>query len=100
MAGRPGFVGQGVVDVAELRRRPGSVRQVNRELLLDDPGTSAATVEHGHVQVDVVLRSVVDAVVAEGAVTARWVGACRRCLERVDGPVEVSVREVFETTPT
>ena len=51
------------------------------------------------VTVDVDLQAVNDAIVVKGHVRAPWAGECRRCLDRVEGRVEVEVQEVFEPRP-
>lgn len=87
-----------VVNVAKLRRNPGSRRaeQVRGAL----PGlavTGSAVLEHSEVVADLVLEGLAgSAVLAEGTVAAEWEGACRRCQEHIRGRVEVGVRELFE----
>jgi uncharacterized protein len=64
-------------------------------------GISTASVPpHGEIDVDLVLESIANGLVAEGTITVPWTGECRRCLERVDGLVEARVKEVFERDAT
>lgn len=89
------------VGVAELRRRPGTRRRVEASAVLAGLGISTAAVPpDAPVEVDVVLESISDGIVAEGTVTAPWTGECRRCLEPVQGRLEAHVREIFERAPT
>jgi uncharacterized protein len=44
---------------------------------------------------DVALQSAFGAVEVTGRVMAPWEGACRRCLERASGVLEVPVRELY-----
>lgn len=92
------MTGEFVVNVVELRRVLASRRQVHRSAMLD--GLVVATVQvpaDRPIAVDLVLESVSDGVVAEGTVTAEWVGECRRCLDPVSGELSLSVRELFST---
>jgi uncharacterized protein len=88
------------VGVTELRRRPGTQREVHVSTPLAGLATSAAHVPEGaEVAVDGTLESIEGAVTISGTVTAPWVGECRRCLDPVDGTLEVAVSEVFEAKP-
>ena len=85
----------------ELRRRPGTQREVQVAMPLPDLGVSSARVPEGaDVAVDGVLEAIEGAMTITGTVTAPWVGDCRRCLDPVEGTLEVPVREVFEAHPT
>ncbi len=70
--------------------------------MLDDLAISAARVpDGGLVSVTVTLEAIGGgALTATGTVGAPWTGACRRCLEPVEGSAEVEVREIFELHPT
>jgi uncharacterized protein len=88
------------VGVAELRRRLGTRRPIERQVALDGLGISTAAVPHdADVGVRLVVESISNGVVVEGEVTAPWVGECRRCLRAVEGAVQAEVREVFEESP-
>lgn len=85
----------------ELRRRPGTQREVQVATQLPELGVSSARVPEGaDVSVDAVLEAIDGALTITGTVTAPWVGDCRRCLDPVEGVLEVPVREVFEPNPT
>jgi uncharacterized protein len=90
------------IGVTELRRRPGTQRDVHVAAPL--PGlaiTSARVTEAAEVAVDAVLESIEGgAVTVSGSVRAPWEGECRRCLDLVSGVLEASLSEVFEVIPT
>ena len=90
------------IGVAELLAHPGTRRELHESVVLAGLATSAAQVpDGGEVTVDLVLEAIGGgALTATGTVGAPWQGACRRCLEPVEGSAEVDVREVFEPRPT
>lgn len=86
-----------IVNVAALGLAPGVRRRVRRRgpiSGLDVTGSSVAG--DASVQVDVELEAVPGAVIARGAISACWVGACRRCLGDVGGELRSEVVEVFQ----
>lgn len=90
-----------LVNVVELRRSVGNQRTVSESVELDDVGLASVRVEVGSaLQVDLLLETVSGGIAVNGSVTGRWDGECRRCLERVEGSLEVEVAEVFEERPT
>ncbi len=95
-----GDAGRVEVDVAALRRRPGTRRELRRRIRLDEMVVTAARVAHDRVDVDLDIVSVPEGVVVEGIVALDWVGECRRCLGEVHGHAEITVREIFEVSPT
>lgn len=89
------------VGVLELRRRPGTQRDISLSTPL--PGlaiTSARVPDDAEVTVMATLEAIEGGVTITGTVTAPWVGECRRCLEEVHGTVEAPLAEVFEPNPT
>ena len=96
MSARSAFV----VDVRELRERPGSRVAVDVEGELLDVVTSTAELIDGRGHLAVDLESFVGGVSATGVASGRFRGACRRCLEPVEGDYETEVDEIFEDTPT
>lgn len=89
------------IGVLELRRRPGTERDVRVSTPLPDLGITSARVPAGaEVVVDATLEAIEGAVTLTGTVSAPWEGECRRCLELVTGTVEATVSEVFEPHPT
>ena len=90
-----------LIGVTELRRRPGTQREVIVATAL--PGlaiTTARVADDAEIAVDVVLEAVEGGITLQGRLSAPWTGECRRCLEDVNGVVEVELSEVFEPQPT
>lgn len=89
-----------LINVMEIRRRPGTQREVTLSTPLPDLAISSAHVpSDGEVAVDGVLEAIEGAITLSGTVTAPWVGECRRCLDPVEGEVEATISEVFESRP-
>jgi uncharacterized protein len=85
-----------VVDVAELRRRPGSRLEVHTSAPAVDVRMGGVGVADGSpIEVSVDIESLSDGLVATGTVVARWRGECRRCLEPAEGDLVVDVQELF-----
>jgi len=90
-----------LINVVELRRSVGNQRTVSEAVDLDDVGLASVRVEVGStLQVDLLLETLSGGVAANGTITGRWDGECRRCLDHVEGPLDVRVAEVFEERPT
>ena len=89
-----------LVGVTELRRRPGTQRQVHVVAPVDGLAITTARVPDGaEVEVDGVLEAIEGAITLTGTVRAPWVAECRRCLEEVTGGAIVELEEVFEPRP-
>jgi uncharacterized protein len=93
--------GPWVVGITELRRAPATPRTV--ELAGPLPGLAVAD-SRVAVDTDVAATLALEVLVdgrltAIGLVQAPWTGICRRCLQAVDGVLELEVSEVFETDP-
>jgi uncharacterized protein len=87
--------------VTELRRRPGTQRDVT--LAVPVPGlaiTTAHVPDDADLRVDAVLEAIDHAITLTGTVEAPWTAACRRCLEPIHGVEVIELREVFEARPT
>ena len=87
-----------LVNVALIRRNPGSRRREQREGELEELATSTAHVPPGGaVAVDAVLEwSSASSILVTAAVTAPWAGECRRCLGPATGTLRSEVRELYE----
>ena len=86
------------IDVAELRRRLASRKNVQREAPVADLAVGPTFVpEDEPITVDLELESVSNGVIAGGTIRAPWEGECRRCLEPVRGILELHVQELFST---
>ncbi len=90
------------VGITELRRRPGTQRDVVVRTAIPGLAVSSAHVpDDAELDVDLTLESVEGtAVTARGTVGVPWVAECRRCLGEMSGTVVVAVREVYELHPT
>ncbi|NHN54466.1 DUF177 domain-containing protein [Calidifontibacter sp. DB0510] len=65
----------------------------------DHLGTEVIAVPEGQpVHLELRMESVVEGVLISGTATATATGACVRCLEQVDVPVDVSFQELFAYT--
>ena len=87
--------------MTELRRRPGTQREVS--VAVDLPGLALSTAcvpDDAEVELEGVLESIEGAITLLGRLRAPWVGACRRCLEDVTGTLDIELSEVFEARPT
>jgi uncharacterized protein len=94
--GRPEQLARLVVNVAELRRRLGQRRVEPIDVVLaPQVVVGSRTVErpvHGALTIESIERGVS----AYGTVRFEWQGDCRRCLEPVDGEIEVEIAEIFQ----
>jgi uncharacterized protein len=88
------------IDVADLRRHPGERRPVELERTFDDIRVADVEVTpDAPVLLDVVLESVQGGVEVTGRATGAWRGPCRRCLEPIDGRLDVPIHELFADVP-
>ena len=89
-----------VLDTRELGRRPGTMQQLQRTVVLpDDLGTEVISIKAGSpVEIDVRLESVVEGVLVTGSVSGRATGACVRCLDPVELDVDAGFQELFAYT--
>lgn len=89
-----------VISTRELTRRPGTMQELHRTVELpEDLGTDIIAIKAGSpVEVEVRLESVVEGVLVTGSVRGTATGACVRCLDPVDLPVEGTFQELFAYT--
>lgn len=89
-----------VLDTRELGRRPGTMQELQRTVVLpEDLGTEVIAIKAGSpVQVDVRLESVVEGVLVTGSVSGTATGACVRCLDPVELDVDAGFQELFAYT--
>lgn len=89
-----------VIPVGDLRRVPGSRRELHHEFEAHDIGLPDMRVPDGStIRFDGHLESVSDGIVLSGRITVPWRGACRRCLEEVDGTAVAPVEELWAIHP-
>lgn len=87
-----------VVDVArELLRRPGQMKILRRDVPAPEGfGLDLVGVPVGDpIHLDLRLESVMEGVLASGAVAANLTGECSRCLEAYEDHVEVELTELY-----
>lgn len=88
------------VGLADLRRRPGSRKDVEADLTIGPIEVVDSRVPAGsRAHVKLTVESSSDGVVVTGTVDAPWQGECRRCLATVDGQLHADVRELFAERP-
>lgn len=88
------------IGIMELRRRPGTQRDVRLSTSLPGLAISSARVpDDADLAVDVTLESIDGAITVTGSVGVPWTAECRRCLDDVAGVISVDVSEVFEVHP-
>ncbi|MGN6754194.1 MAG: YceD family protein [Intrasporangium sp.] len=89
-----------VITTRELTRRPGTMQELHRTVeLSEDLGTDIISIKAGApVEIEVRLESVVEGVLVTGSVRGTATGACVRCLDPVDLPVEGTFQELFAYT--
>ena len=88
------------IGVMELRRRPGTQRDVRVAAPIAGLAVTGARVPDDRpIEVDATLESIDGAVTVTGTVEVPWSAECRRCLDPVEGVVTVDLREVFEVRP-
>ena len=92
------------VGVADLRKRPGSRVDVEREVPARDLGDleviDTRVLPEDSIALDLTLESIPDGVVVTGSVEVPYAATCRRCLGDVRGTMHADVREIFESHPT
>ncbi len=85
-----------IVQVAALRKAPGTTRHELRQGVIDGMAAVSVTVPAGAVVVaDLALASYPGGITVAGTVSAPWHGECRRCGGPVAGQVAATVRERF-----
>jgi uncharacterized protein len=86
-----------VLDTRELGRRPGAMRRVQRTVAAPaDWQLDLVRVPEGsEVRLDLRLESVLDGVLVSGVVHAELAAECGRCLEPVEGSIDVEIQQLF-----
>lgn len=86
-----------VLSTHELARRPGTLREVEREIdAPEDFGTTVMGVEPGSpIRLDLRLESVLDGVLVSGEAEVQLQGECVRCLREINDTSTVSVSELY-----
>ncbi len=89
-----------VVDIVELQRRTGTRRSVGADLVLADTAVGDRSIVGGSLAVGVVVEAATEGIVVSGTVRGVSRAPCRRCLDDVDEPFEIELREIFERHPS
>ena len=84
------------VNTVELRRHPGTRREVLVDLAADELGVEDPRLTGSPVQVELVVESTLDGIVVSGAVRVTMVDGCRRCLRDVSTTVSFEVDELYQ----
>jgi uncharacterized protein len=99
---RPDVRSPYVFDVREFGRRPGAMRQFDRDVTAhtllsgDDTSLDALyTAEGADLLLDLRLESVVEGVLATGRVSGSLVAECVRCLDPVEAEVDADFQELY-----
>lgn len=89
-----------VISTRELTRRPGTMQELHRTVRLpEELGTDIISIKaRTAVDIEVRLESVIEGVLVTGSVSGTATGACVRCLDPVDLPVEGRFQELFAYT--
>lgn len=87
-----------VVGVTSLSKRIGTRVAFVRAVDLDGLAITGARAAE-EVAIDVVLEALPDVITVTGSITASWSGACRRCLDDVNGLLDIKLSERFEREP-
>jgi uncharacterized protein len=88
------------VGITEIRKRPGSQKDVDLAAPVEGLALTSSRVPDGaDVQVTGVLESLSDGLTATGTVRAPFEGECRRCLGDVRGEIAAPFKEVIEPRP-
>src|SRR5437764_13204135 len=87
-----------VIDTRELGRRAGQSRAVRRDVpvgtVLGVPDVIVVP-QGSEIDLDLLLESVVEGVLVTGTASAHTEGACSRCLDPIEGDVEIELTELF-----
>lgn len=89
-----------LVPVASIRRRPGSVLDLETTAVIPDLAVTDSWVPEGvAVSFEGTVESVIGGVTVNGVVRAPFEGQCRRCLEAARGELAAVISEVCTDEP-
>jgi len=89
-----------IIDVVAIQRRTGTRRDVVARVGVGTDSVGDIDVVDGSANVELVVEAAIGGLIVTGAVRCRWSGPCRRCLDRIEGDIEVEITEKFELEPT
>ncbi len=85
-----------ILNVRDLRRRLGQRREEPIEVTLATQKVIGSWTDDYPVTGQVVIESIERGITMFGAVTFRWRGECRRCLEETGGEQQIEIAEIFQ----
>ena len=85
-----------LVNVVELLRRPGTVKEVLVSVACDDLTFDDPRIVDEPVEVALRLESLSNGIVVDGSVSATWHGECRRCLAPIRVREAVGIEELYQ----
>jgi uncharacterized protein len=86
-----------LINIAELLRRAGSVREVDRQIEASEfDFADSRIVDGSKVDIALTLEALTDGIVVHGTLQANWQGECRRCLRPLSGRAEAEVQELYQ----
>lgn len=83
------------IALATVRRGGEKPREISLTTSLTDLQIGLSKINDGRVEVNIQLIPDGNKVNAQGTLLAEWTGECRRCLETVQGELELNVNESF-----
>jgi uncharacterized protein len=86
-----------LINIAELLRRAGSIRDVDRQIDTSEfDFADSRIVDGSKIDVALTLEALTDGIVVHGKLQADWQCECRRCLRPLSGRAEVEVQELYQ----
>lgn len=86
-----------MINIAELLRRAGSIRDVDRQIDASEfDFADSRIVDGSKIDVALTLEALTDGIVVHGKLQADWRCECRRCLRPLSGRAEVEVQELYQ----
>ena len=87
-----------IVNVVELLRRPGVVKDVSARIDTVDFEFNDARIVDVPVDISLHLESLSNGIAVSGGARATWTGECRRCLAPITESVDVPLDELYQVT--
>lgn len=85
-----------VVNVVELLRRPGSSKEVDVTVAVDDFAFDDPRILPTPVEVHLHLESLTNGITVSGDAVGEWTGECRRCLRAIVHPLRADINELYQ----
>lgn len=93
--------GRFVIGISDIRGKVGAHRQIAEDIEMGEIVLQSASVRTAAtITLDADLEVLADGLSFTGTIVTAWTGECRRCLEEVEGSIEVPLDEIFEVRPT